>query len=919
MKKLLIITFAILTYLQCQSQGPDCLNAAPFCTGTTYLFPAQTNVPNLGTYQCLMTTPNAAWYYMQIADSGNINIFMQSNPLVDIDFACWGPFASVPAGCATNLQNQPAVSCSYSTAATETCVIPNGQTGEIYILLITNYSNMPCNIGFSQTSGTGATNCGILTPPISNNGPLCVGATLNLTAQSGPTGCTYLWTGPNAFTSSQQSPAIPNVTMAMAGDYFLQIISGVDTSNAVSTTVDIFPVPTSTFTISSDSVCVNQTTSVNYTGTASSATFIWDVDGGTPNSLTGPGPHDISWGTSGLITISLVVNENSCSSSSTNMSVFVKPTPVADAGSLQIISGGSATTLNGSATGGSGNYSYSWSPAVLLQNENVQNPLTVPLNNTTIFTLSVTDNETGCIGTANVQIMVTGGPLSVAANVVPSSVCSGHQTMLQAIPTGGTGIYNYSWTSNPAGFTSTVQNPLIYPTVTTQYIVQIFSGIETASASVTAQVISPPDTPGLIAGSTSVCKGTSNISYTVPSVLNATSYTWILPNGSTIVSGQGTNSIIVNYATNAISGGISVMGNNACGTGQASSIAVTVHSNPVVNAGVNQTISSGSTVTFNGSVSGGSGDYSYFWSPTNLFQNAGLQNPTTIAMTTSAIITLTVVDNITGCSGNASVQVIVAGGPLSVSASVNPATICQGDQTSLQSLPTGGSGSYTYLWTSNPAWFTSSLQNTIDFPAISTQYTVSISDGSQSASASVNVTVNALPANAGNITGPSSVNQGASGITYSVPVINNATNYIWSFPQGVNIVSGNNTNSIVVDFSTGSTSGIITVYGNNSCGYGVISPVFPITVLTDIDEVPEFYFNLYPNPTNGIVTVEMSSIPNERLTLKVYNIVGELLFEAALNNEKRQSFHLNNFANGLYYVNIMGNKFHKIEKLIIQK
>jgi len=329
MKKLFIISFAILTFIQCKAQGPDCLNADPFCTGTTYLFPAQTNVANLGTYQCLMTTPNAAWYYMQIANPGNINIFMQSNPLVDIDFACWGPFATVPDGCATNLQNQTAVSCSYSTAATETCVIPSGQTGEIYILLITNYSNTPCNITFSQTSGTGTTNCGILAPPVSNNGPLCEGATLNLTAQPGPTGCTYYWTGPNGFVDSlDQNPVIPNVTTAMAGDYYLQIILAGDTSNIVSTTVSIYPIPTSDFTVSLDSVCIGEATTLTYTGTGTSAaTYAWDVDGGTPNSNTGQGPHNISWGGSGLVNVSLTVTENNCPSTTTYIPVFVKPIP----------------------------------------------------------------------------------------------------------------------------------------------------------------------------------------------------------------------------------------------------------------------------------------------------------------------------------------------------------------------------------------------------------------------------------------------------------------------------------------------------------------------------------------------------------------------------------------------------------------
>ena len=89
----------------------------------------------------------------------------------------------------------------------------------------------------------GSLNCG----PVNIN--LCVGEALNLTTLQGPPGCTYFWTGPNAFTSTQQNPVIPNVSMAMAGDYYIQTIVGPDTSNAVLTTVVVNQQPTSTFTV----------------------------------------------------------------------------------------------------------------------------------------------------------------------------------------------------------------------------------------------------------------------------------------------------------------------------------------------------------------------------------------------------------------------------------------------------------------------------------------------------------------------------------------------------------------------------------------------------------------------------------------------------------------------------------------------
>jgi PKD repeat protein len=82
---------------------------------------------------------------------------------------------------------------------------------------------------------------------------------------------------------------------------------------------------------------------------------------------------------------------------------------------------------------------------------------------------------------------------------------------------------------------------------------------------------------------------------------------------------------------------------------------------------------------------------------------------------------------------------------MSVSATASPGEICKGEWSQLEATPTGGSGTYTYSWTSDPPGFTSSLQNPLVTPVINTLYMVDVSDGSQSASAAVTVVVNPLP------------------------------------------------------------------------------------------------------------------------------------------------------------------------------
>ena len=70
----------------------------------------------------------------------------------------------------------------------------------------------------------------------SNNGPICEGQTIELTATGG--GSSYSWTGPNGFTSNDQSISIPNATAAQTGTYNVVVSFGSCTAEAT-TVVEI--------------------------------------------------------------------------------------------------------------------------------------------------------------------------------------------------------------------------------------------------------------------------------------------------------------------------------------------------------------------------------------------------------------------------------------------------------------------------------------------------------------------------------------------------------------------------------------------------------------------------------------------------------------------------------------------------------
>ena len=74
--------------------------------------------------------------------------------------------------------------------------------------------------------------------------------------------------------------------------------------------------------------------------------------------------------------------------------------------------------------------------------------------------------------------------LTVSVSGMPDELCAGETVQLNADASGGTGTYTYSWTSDPAGFTSDEQNPEVSPEVTTTYMVEVNDGEQVTNGEV---------------------------------------------------------------------------------------------------------------------------------------------------------------------------------------------------------------------------------------------------------------------------------------------------------------------------------------------------------------------------------------------------------------------------------------------------
>jgi hypothetical protein len=430
-----------------------CESASPFCTGTTYTFPAGVNAGSgqVGPcYSCLGTKPNPAWYYMKVAASGNIIISMHSEPSHDIDFCCWGPFLSQNA--CDSLTCNKVVSCSYSPLSTETCTIPNGITGQYYILVITNFSNLPCNIIFSQTGGSGTTDCTILPPPCSNNSPICVGQTVQLTA-SPINGATYQWHGPAGFSSSIQNPAIPNAQIINSGDYYLRItVNGQPSADSSKTTVRVVqPLAHA----GNDTTIVNGAFTVLH-GFATGGTGVYHYHWSPDSLLVDTNIRTPTTKNLFSLTIfKLTITDDTAGCSSTDYVTVNISGGLLGAGVLadpSTICFGQTTQLEAIASGGSGNYSYLWSGPNGFSSI-VQNPSVQPVA-TSVYTVSVDDGY----NTKTSSVTVTVNPLPLANAGTNLSIPYGTYIHLSG-SVAGTDNYFFSWTPSDLLINANIQNP----------------------------------------------------------------------------------------------------------------------------------------------------------------------------------------------------------------------------------------------------------------------------------------------------------------------------------------------------------------------------------------------------------------------------------------------------------------------------
>ncbi len=401
---------------------------------------------------------------------------------------------------------------------------------------------------------------------------VCENSALNLGVN--PAFTTYVWAGPNSFTSTQQNPILPNATGAMTGTYTVTITDGNGCTNTatINTTVNSLP----NLTLTPLSICQN-TIPFGLTATApTTGSFVWSGAGVTS-------PNFDASQTVGIYTVSCTVTDaNGCTKSgTTTVEITLNPQPsitavsplCANAAEIQLVG-----TPSGGVWSGNGVNGTRFTAA------NAQ------IGNNTITYTTGNGNAT-CTKTATTVINIRALP-TVTATAPP--VCLNGTLNLNAT---GTGV-SFAW-ADANGYTSASQNPsrtnatLAMSGTYTVTTTDVNSCTNSATVTATVNAL-----PVLTFPILSICKNTN------PYALTATAtgaspfvYVW---------SGTGVTNpnFDANQAVGSYTVSCTVTDVNTCSTSGTATVTITANPDPII-AAVSPICANAAAIQLVGTPSGG--------------------------------------------------------------------------------------------------------------------------------------------------------------------------------------------------------------------------------------------------------------------------------------------------------------------------
>ncbi len=441
-----------------------------------------------------------------------------------------------------------------------------------------------------------------------------------------------------------------------------------------------------------------------------------------------------------------------------------------------------------------------------------------------------------------------------------------------------------------------------------------------------------------ITGVTSQCipMTAGAVTLSVATVPEALSYNWSVPSGMTIVSGQGTASIVVSWGAmdvhHGIIGEVCITPTAVCGQAIPQCKPVDLnYTMPVQPNSISGPVRvcPGDIATY--SVAAVARAASYVWTlPTGMSIISDPESNVVSVLVGSSYVggQMSVAGKNTCGTGPARSRNVQLNVPATPGIINGPSTgVCAASMVtySIAALPSVTS----YVWSVPVGCTINSGQGT---PAVQVSFSGSFNSGSLSvhgingcgAGSVRQLAISGAPAQPGFIAGPNAICPGAVGVGYSVSTVAGASQYIWTVPSGAVVASGQGNKNVSVNFGLSTLlNQNVQVRTSNGCGQSVIrslsginiAPQFCLRIQTDPDMI-----KLYPNPSAGVLILELGNAAMRNVTLTVHDMKGQEVFSAdvdMLDGKETYHFDLSYLSNGVYSVTILQDDLVQVERLMI--
>ena len=398
--------------------------------------------------------------------------------------------------------------------------------------------------------------------------------------------------------------------------------------------------------------------------------------------------------------------------------------------------------------------------------------------------------------------------------------------------------------------------------------------------------------PGPITGPSQLCAPTGQfITYSVPVIADALTYSWSVPAGTNIISGQGTNTLVVKFPFPSIHAGVNgdicVFATRPCGTTLSTCLNISVQlTTPVRPPSISGPVKACAGDIGVYSVALVSRADNYNWTlPTGATIITGQGTNVVSVQFDAAFVGGSInVAAANGCGVSPDRSKTIARNILSAPTAINGPSNGVCGQNSITYTCTTLPGATSYFWTvpagasivngQGTATLTVSFSGSFNSGMI----TVAAQNGCGNGAVRTKTIVGA-PATPGAISGQQTTCTHTN-YTYEVPVVPGADTYTWTVPSHIQIVSGQGTKQINV--MTGNTTVVnfaISVKASNGCGISGVSKLTGMSTsgCIRIAEEDQPAVTLYPNPAHDLINVSIESKSSQNIQLTILDVAGRLV------------------------------------------